>query len=1112
MVIKYKNTATIAILYSEKVAVTASCDAVKKAIDSIETKQFKKPEIKFVCADTLQKNDLQDVKVLINTLGAFYPESGWEHIHNYFCNKGIILNIGAKPFSIPYLTRDGKVKLLQETLEACNSLVVINEHVSTGPCGKNETLKILNPRYKFINDLYKQCKFPVMSETGSINYQFAEKVIPKPNDTYMDETYRIDSQLETICGWFDESNRLIAVPISRVDHFDKGSLIFMNFTPEEANFYSSDSGIMLLSGMIATALEERVHLTLTNEYARYYEYETPKVDIRINSLDFCFGFTSTYDIKLELSDIHSGKLIKVCAINNISAVKAEYCDSVKFDDLSEGFYKLTACLYINNILICEKSTGFYKLSQKLMQNEFDKFKPISIDTSKSPDFCLQDGKPFAMHGTTYFVTDVYRNCFIDFNAYICDMELSEIRSIGFNLLRSGNWYNALTFFDADGNICEKSLRALEAFFLTAVRYDLVVQFVLAAFIFNPWDRTKCPIHNPEIRNKTITVFDCFAKRFKNFNNVQVDAMNEPSYSYNGVWSNARPSGDPYEKINWINWLKKKYGNDITLLREIWGVGSNKIITFDDIDVPSNDQFSRDYDRKQHISVNHTMLNDFFVFARESFSSWTSDIRNEIKKKAPDTMFMMGRDESLRIPAQQDEALNGNYDMINWHQWHHDSIVFVEYILSKVRGLPCCGQEQGVYHISDPRGLSRLSEADCAKLLERKLCYSFGNWVQWQFHCDPYIIYPCELELGLVRVDKTEKPQMNFMRLLTWIEGKTSEFMMGRNENTVEILTVHPSKLFFSADNKLAQRGAYKSIMTLHYNLKMQSDMVLEHNFVRTNVSQIGDPKLIIFPAALMVSDSAWELLLEFMEEGKCVLLSGYADIDEYFSNKERFKKLGIDSKLSNICCVETISIDNKKFSAAFRENVELFNPATAFSKVEFPNEPGNFVRIFNVGKGKLIHCPVPLELGDSFEPIEALYSYAMKVAGVSNKIFSTDDFEAKQNLLVYPIQYTDCTLYTIVNEGGDDSIKITDIISGVEVEVYIKAQRASKLWLNKEGKLIGAYLNDKLKIGDKEIVPNGDLSIFKNSNGWNYMAGIREEQYIVVEGLQIAVKKFEIVG
>lgn len=1067
---------TVGILYSGKLELDVNAESLAAAVG--EENGLAADHVRMICADTLKESDLEGVDVLVNILGSYYPEEGWAVLLNYYKNGGVMLNVGIRPFSVPYCIRNERAQIMPVSAEAYHTLGFMDEYVTVSQKSENLELKVSNPRYQFAADLYAAGQFPAMDEVCSVQYALTETLVPV-GESWIDNEAEVDSYLECACGWYDKAGHLISVPITRVDHRHHGAMIFLNFTPSEKGYYQTKAGKSLLGKMVHTCLAERLRLEFWTDYPRCYEYETPKLCVSLKALGLKKQDLPKVTLKYRISRADTKEIVQEITCGEISFTDGLYENTLEVKNAGEDFYEAHVSVYGNGEFLLEKSIGFYIISQKAILEEVGRFKPIVVDPSKSADFCLQDGKIFPMHGTTYFVTDNYRWCFDRFNAFQCAADLKMLNGMGYNIIRSGFWTPYRYVFSEEGDLHEKALRNLEAFFLTAARNHLAVQMVLGVFIFNPWDRKLCPIHNPGMRSKVIRVFASFAERFRGWNNVQVDAVNEPSYSVSSLWKIGRPSGDSYERAHWIEWLRKKYDNDIIALRQSWGITSDKAAAFEELDVPQMDSFIRShYGKPGTTYVNYGALNDFFAFARESYSEWLADLRKEIKSRDSDMLFMVGRDESVRVPTQQDEAYRGNVDLLNWHQWNGDGFIFSEYALNKVRGLPCCGQELGIYHFNDLRGGMRLTEKEYCGVLERKLLYTFGNWIQWQSFSDPTMLGFNEITLGMFRADRSETPYAGMTRRLAWLEQKISPYLLGRDEDTTRILTIHPSTVHFSMDQPLALYGIQTSIHCMNYYVKMQSDMVLEHLFRKDNLSQTGTPKLIIFPGAMAMAEDTWKLLVESMENGATVLLSGYADIDEYWRPAKRFRSIGIASELRNICCSERIRIGEEIYTVPFRRCVANADTAKILSKVVFPGEEENVVRTFSVGSGRLIHCPIPLELGDSNEAVAALYRYAIKAAGVTNAVCSIHETMDKPNLLLYPISYRDCTVYTLVNEGNADRIRFTDMASGVEVEMHIKERRGSKICLDKKGRLLGGYINADLKVGEQEILTGEDLCFY----------------------------------
>ena len=150
----------------------------------------------------------------------------------------------------------------------------------------------------------------------------------------------------------------------------------------------------------------------------------------------------------------------------------------------------------------------------------------------------------------------------------------------------------------------------------------------------------------------------------------------------------------------------------------WGDSSVTIKSFDDVTLPEGHLFSRGLCRTE-LRFNPTPVADFFAFAREEFLGWTAEVRATAKAIAPDTIVTMGRDETLRIPTQQDEAMAGNVDMVCWHQWNYNSNIINEYLLNRVRGKICVAQELGMYKFDDIRCGKRHTDDEMVDMLQKK---------------------------------------------------------------------------------------------------------------------------------------------------------------------------------------------------------------------------------------------------------------------------------------------------------------------------------------------------------------------------------------------------------
>ena len=113
-------------------------------------------------------------------------------------------------------------------------------------------------------------------------------------------------------------------------------------------------------------------------------------------------------------------------------------------------------------------------------------------------------------------------------------------------------------------------------------------------------------------------------------------------------------------------------------------------------------------------------------------------------------------------------------------------------------------------------------------------------------------------------------------------------------------------------------------------------------------------------------------------------------------------------------------------------------------------------------------CPLPVQLAESADAVEALYRFALDKAGWHNERFVCT--ENKSHILIYPMAFEDATVYTLVNEGARDSVRFVDLASGKSVETELLAQCGCKLCLTHDGRLAAHWSHEPVKVGT-EVYP-----------------------------------------
>lgn len=956
------------------------------------------------------------ISVIINAMDSFFPESKIGLLVDFFNSGRNILNLSATPFTVN--ADDGKANnRVLRSFGIVDDFCPIPESSSYVKTSQGEKLQV--QLTGFHGAVYHLCE---QTEGGNIRGAYLEHILEA----------------------FDRNDQLIATPIIRVVTHNKGSMSFWGFNLDTA-MLQEEFWKKLFMEQVKKELIGNVLVSVDSAFARYYPDEPKNINIKLENIN------AKPDVSASLSiSVYDSNECLVFEQNE--SVSIPYETSISPELLTSSLYRVVATVTIDGVTITEKKTGFLVISDEEITDELKQFKPMYIDETVSNDFCLVDGKITAILGTTYFVTDVYRECFYYMNAWLCAKEMAQLKEIGFNVLRSGNWSYVADFYNADGSICERGKRALQTYFLLAARNGFTVQFALGHVMLNQWNTDLSPIHNKQMREKCMTYVRSFADSFKSYPNVALDIVNEPSYSNRGAWSTGRPSAQEGELIRYQEWLSNKYNGKPEQLRAAWGESAATLNSFDDVTMPDMHLFSRGLCRTEQ-RYNHTPLADFYAFSREEFLAWTTEVRANIKKLAPNMLVMMGRDENLRVPEQQAEVLAGNTDMVCWHQWNYNSNIITEYLLNRVRGKICVAQEMGMYRFDDIRSGKRHTDDEIASRLEKKLLYAFGNFVQWQAHDDPFMHELSENSLGLYRADLSPTPALQLTKNLIAAEKNMQSYMYHRQDDKVKIATVYSTSYHYGVDNSMAQLGIKNHVYALYNCLKEQSNFMLEHLFRKENASAIGTPNLLILPAMQMLNKDAWSELLEYVKKGSVLLVNGCIDKDEFFAEDVKIGKFDDSYTTRKLMNFEKLTIDGKEYSLDFRPAAGYADVSNLFNCGQVSG--GSTLTHYTIGNGTIIYCPYPIELSSNYEAVCACYEYAIAQANAQNAIYKLLD--GKPNIVFTATSYENCTVYTLINEGFADTVTWTDLRSGKTLSATVKEDCGGKLWLSDSGEVLQVY-------------------------------------------------------
>lgn len=341
-----------------------------------------------------------------------------------------------------------------------------------------------------------------------------------------------------------------------------------------------------------------------------------------------------------------------------------------------------------------------------------------------------------------------------------------------------------------------------------------------------------------------------------------------------------------------------------------------------------------------------------------------------------------------------------------------------------------------------------TEQDAARLLERKLAVSLGvggaGFIEWIWNTNPFMKSDNEAAIGLFRVDGSAKPELRTVTEYARFFAAQRHLMQGKQDERVVLVIPHSN--MFSTRNA-ASDATRQCVRTMYYHCNVPMRAVSEYR-----VHLLKDvPQLIILPSPRVLCDQAWNKVLEMVERGATLLLTGAIDADEHWLERPRLKRLGIDASTRPVTQEESVVIGRKEYRLGYRgEKIQRIEK----SVIEGGLVPS--VATLRMGKGKILWSPLPVEISDTPDTTVALYRYALKEAGVE----ATCEVGGQNpSVLIAPTVFDEAVLYALVSEcDRDTEMEWTHRESNTPLKITVRAQRSALVFVNrKTGKVLARW-------------------------------------------------------
>ncbi len=970
------------------------------------------PNARFVNAEQLSDALAAPTARLLVVSGSAFPEQAWPAIYGFLQRGGNLLALGGRPFA-QAAYRDGTKWALRPERNAFAKKLLINDYTETPGSSSlqfeanQDYAQLAIPKFEWarawslVVKLSGQDMYPRGGSTGSLDTTFHA------------------------LAWGSADGHRLSAPLVELDHFQNnfvGGRWEIVSADLASGFFASSAGQKLVSVLAQRALEGAQDFSVRPHWALFLPGEPLTFQLTMRQFS-----GSPQPVRLELTvspeqgettqkrfDLTPGQFPFITDINLPAAGE-------------KGFHVVTARLLQGDTVRGIYRTGFWIRDLDYLNS--------GPRVTINHDFFEVDGRTMPIVGSTHMASDVQRDFFMLPNPYVWDQDFADMQRNGVNMVRTGWWSAWDQVMKETGVMHEESLRAIEAYLMTARRHNMPVQFNLFAFIPDVFGGEN-PYLDPEAVRRQRTFVAAVAERFRNVPWLIYDLINEPSFDKpTHLWA-TRANGDRFEMEKWNQWLSKRYP-DNGAIAAAW----NTIPAAGWVAPPAEQDFNPGSigDGGKPISVH-----DFYMFAQEEFAHWVGEMRDTIRATGSKQLITLGQDEGGETDRLNPSFWGENVDLTTNHTWWLNDALLWDSLAAKYPGKPLLIQETGMQNDFNIDDTWRRDVQSRSGLLERKLAAALATsagGIEWLWNVNAYMTLDQEVTIGMVRADGTDKPEVAMFRSLADFATKNRDAFSKPEPPQVAILT---SQAFqYSAFNPLAVAAQQASVRVLHNYLATPAYMVAENQ-----IANLGSPKLVIVPSPEALPESTWNALLGYADNGGTVLITGSMERDPHWVTTHRLKALGVDAEREDLNFRQgTIRVQEQNIPVSFSQQKWL--DALRFAD-------GSTWKEITRGKGRLLIAAFPVELSEGNDSTAAVYKLALQRAGVAPA------FEARQGLpgvLIRPVTFADSLLYLFMSESGqDEDIDITDKSTGARLNFRMPSQRARLVLLSrKDGKVLARY-------------------------------------------------------
>lgn len=970
--------------------------------------------------------------------GPYFPKGAWLALHVFLQRGGGLLHMGGAPFRIPVYRENG-IWHCEHEQTAYHQQLNIHEVLLIDP-RPVEALIATNeiPLFKG-----REALFAVQPMWGFVMHATNADDQPGQGGT----SGPMDAHLRPLLHGVSRDGRRMTAPAVLLENtkgpYAGGRWLFINLEAGE-RFWTTD-GLEALRDWSRYCIRGVTEIWFKPSYACYRSGEQPSLTIQLQDLSRRAAGERQWSFDITVSrECADGSLDRIWTA--AAALKASPVLSYSRLDVpvpvEPGYYEAVCLAHSDDGETCLFTQGYWGFDTQLLeQGDY---------LSCGRDYFQRQGKPVPVVGMTYMASDVARKFLFLPNVSVWKKDMEQMMRAGINLVRTGIWTAWRQVMFVDGHPYEEVLRAIDAFLLTAKKYGLEVTFTFFAFTPEAWEGIN-PYLDPRSTEAQKRFIASIVSRHAASRHVHWDLINEPTlFNPLEIFGGPVTVGDAFEQKRYARWLKERHDGNIRLLQERWNMTPDQLPDFDTVQTLS----LKDIVFKTtavHPKKNALLL-DYTLFTMDMHNEWVRELSQTIRSICPHQMITVGQDEGICSQRPSPFFYAGAVDYTTVHSWWQLDHLVWDGIFAKTPGKPNLVQETGIMYVETPEGKAKRTEVELKHILERKYAYAFSTGgagaVQWIWNTNYYMDNINESNIGALRADGTEKPEADisydFGRFMAEAAGIFGDRALE------ETAVVFPYSNDFSS-RKLAMDATTALTRVMAYHLKQPFRGLGEYH-----LEELADnpPRLVMVPSAHNISTAAFDRLLDYAAGGGVVLVTGALGLDEYWRVTDRSARLLGPTRIGNVRREEVLELDGCSCPVSFGTK-----RITEVSKEEPAGAMEGIARVVTVpvGSGKLIWCPLPVELNVHAQPLERLYRYALKEAAVKQEL---NWLKGGDNPGIYgrKLELAGGFLFIFVSESAAGAkIAVEDPATGMRYSFLLEPERTVMFATDGEGGLLAVY-------------------------------------------------------